>query len=208
MVQELLVATRNQGKVQEYADLLADMNLVWRNLAEVGINLEVAETGATFEENATIKAVAYAQASGLLTLADDSGLEVDYLGGQPGVQTARYGGEGLSPRERYERLLASLIGVPMAERTARFRCVIALADRDGLIATADGVCEGLIAFEPAGTGGFGYDPIFVLPDRKVTMAELPAAEKHKISHRGRALVAMAPILRRKLDQHQSYSQPG
>ncbi len=195
MRHRLLVATRNSGKVSEFADMFEDLQLEWIGLADLGLELEVAETGSTFRENAIIKATEYAAASGLLTLADDSGLEVDVLGGHPGVHTARYGGVGLTPVQRYELLLENMKGVPMAERSARFRCVIALASRQGILGTSGGVCEGKIAEGPAGNGGFGYDPVFFLPAREQTMAQLPAAEKHLISHRGKAIAEIAPLLR-------------
>ena len=198
MRQRLLVATRNSGKVSEFADMFADLQLEWIGLADLGMDMEVAETGATFRENAIIKATEYAAASGLLTLADDSGLEVDALDGQPGVHTARYGGAGLSSVQRYELLLEKMKGVPVTERSARFRCVIALSSGRGIIGESAGVCEGMIAEGPAGNGGFGYDPVFFLPDRGQTMAELPAVEKHLISHRGKAIAEIAPLLRRVL----------
>ena len=198
MRQRLLVATGNPGKVSEFADMFADLQLEWIGLADLGLNLVVAETGATFRENAIIKATEYAAASGLLTLADDSGLEVDALDGRPGVQTARYGGVGLTQVQRYELLLEEMKGVPMAERSARFRCVIALSSGQGIIGESSGVCEGKIAERPAGNGGFGYDPVFFLPYRGQTMAELPAAQKHLISHRGKAIAKIAPLLRQVL----------
>ena len=134
-----------------------------------------------------------------LTLADDSGLEVDALGGRPGVLSARYGGPGLSAVDRYQRLLAELRDVPAERRTARFHCVAALAGPDGaLLGTADGVCEGFIAQGPGGDGGFGYDPVFYLPQYGLTMAQLDAVEKNRISHRGRAAAAIAPQLHRAL----------
>ena len=196
----LLVATHNQGKVVEYADILGDTGLDWLTLVEAGITDDVAETGATFLDNAILKAVAYARLSKLLTLADDSGLAVDALGGRPGVLTARYGGPGLSAAERYGLLLRELGDTPDAQRTARFHCVVALAAPDGtILGTADGVCEGRIARAPAGEGGFGYDPVFYLPERGLTMAQLPADEKHRLSHRGRAARAIQPFLSRALN---------
>ena len=195
MTQTLLVATHNRGKVAEFAEMLADLDLAWVGLDDVGIRQDVAETGLPFQENAELKALAYAAQTGLLTLADDSGLEVDALDGQPGVYTARYGGAGLSHQQRYELLLRNLAGVPETARTARFRCVIALARPEEVVGTAVGVCEGRIAFAPAGSGGFGYDPVFFLPDRNLTMAQLPSAVKHQISHRGRAMQAILPLLR-------------
>ena len=160
---------------------------------------DVAETEDTFRGNAVLKATAYAQQTGLLTLADDSGLEVDALDGRPGVLSARYGGPGTTAVDRYQLLLAELRDVPAERRTARFHCVTALAAPNGeLIGTADGVCEGVIALEPSGVGGFGYDPVFFLPPYGLTMAQLDAAEKNRISHRGRAAAAIAPLLRRAL----------
>jgi XTP/dITP diphosphohydrolase len=201
--QTLLVATHNKGKVAELADMMHDLQVTWVGLDEVGVTMDVEETGQTFQANAELKATAYAAATGLLTLADDSGLEVDALGGEPGVYTARFGGAGLTSKQRYELLLSKLTGVPWEQRTARFRCVIALAGENGVIGTAAGTCEGMIAWEAAGEGGFGYDPIFYLPDRDVTMAQLAAAEKHQISHRGRAVAAIAPLLRKTLSNRNS-----
>ncbi len=196
----VLVATHNRGKVSEYEELMAGLHVSWVGLGDVGIGSDVDETGATFEENAILKAQAYARASGLLTLADDSGLEVDALDGRPGVHTARYGGVGLDSAQRYRLLLEQLAAVPMAARRARFRCVVALAQGEQLWGTASGVVEGQIAFEPAGKGGFGYDPVFYLPQYERTMAQLPAAVKNQISHRARALQALLPLLRSALAQ--------
>jgi XTP/dITP diphosphohydrolase len=199
MTQKLLVATHNQGKVTEFAAMLTDLAIEWLSLDDIGWRQDVAETGVTFQENAVLKAQTYAQATGLLTLADDSGLQVDALNGQPGVYTARYGGAGLTHEGRYQLLLQNMQDVPWEQRTARFRAVIALAAPDGtLLGTAAGVCEGMIAWEPAGAGGFGYDPIFYLPDRGMTMAQVGPAVKHKISHRGRAMQAIESLLRQVL----------
>lgn len=196
MKQTLLVATHNKGKVAEYADMLGALDVRWIDLDEAGGAPEVAENGRTFHDNAILKARGYALETGRLTLADDSGLEVDALDGAPGVHTARYGGAGLTHAERYHKLLEALAGVPLQARTARFRCVIAVAGADGrILGTAEGVCEGLIALEPAGEGGFGYDPVFYLPAQGRTMAQLPPAVKHAISHRGAALRAIEPLLR-------------
>ncbi|MBK8984597.1 MAG: RdgB/HAM1 family non-canonical purine NTP pyrophosphatase [Chloroflexi bacterium] len=202
MTHTLLVATHNKGKVAEYAEMLADLDVAWLSLDDAGITDDVDETGDTFQANAELKALAYARQSGLLTLADDSGLEVDALGGQPGVYTARYGGPGLNHADRYHLLLHNLQDTPPAERAARFRCVIALAGPEGMIGTAVGVCEGQIANQPAGSGGFGYDPVFFLPECGLTMAQLPSAIKHQISHRGQALQAIAPLLRRTVEEVQ------
>jgi XTP/dITP diphosphohydrolase len=195
MTRTVLVATHNRGKIAEYKDLLQELALDWVGLADVGVTRDVAETENTFEANAILKAAAYAAETKLLTLADDSGLEVDALNGEPGVLTARYGGAGLTPKERYELLLRNLAGVSWEARTARFRCVIAVYDQGGLVGTAEGSCEGIIATEAAGEGGFGYDPVFYLPDWGKTMAQLPPGEKHKISHRGKAVAAVEPLLR-------------
>ena len=199
LTRRLLVATHNEGKVREYADILGDLGIEWLTLDAAGVSNDVAETEDTFYGNAVLKATAYAQQTGLLTLADDSGLEVDALDGRPGVLSARYGGPGLSAVDRYQRLLGELRDVPAERRTARFHCVTALAAPDGaLLATADGVCEGVIALGPSGDGGFGYDPVFFLPQYGQTMAQLDAGEKNRISHRGRAAAAIAPQLRRAL----------
>ena len=196
MTKTLLVATHNQGKVKEYAEMLSDLDINWQSLDDIGLTQEVEESGATFLENALLKAAGYAREAGCLTLADDSGLVVDALDGGPGVTTARYGGPELSSRERYEYLLSNLRGVPSEERTARFVCIIALADAGGtILATAEGRIEGTIAEGPAGDGGFGYDPVFYVPQTGRTMAELPPQTKHTLSHRGNALRAIEPQLR-------------
>jgi len=170
---KLLIATRNPGKVREYEKLLAGLPLELTHPAQEGLDIEVAETGASFADNARLKATAYARASGLLTLADDSGLEVDALGGEPGIRSARYAGTGASDEERYRLLLAKLQDVPWEKRTARFRCVIAVATPAGQIHTTEGTCEGIITFEPKGGHGFGYDPVFYFQEHEMTMAELP-----------------------------------
>jgi XTP/dITP diphosphohydrolase len=190
----LLVGTHNAGKVSEYRELLYDLDAAWVGLGDVGMAWEVEESGETFKENAILKATRYAEASGLLTLADDSGLEVEALDGQPGVRTARFGGEGLNAIERYLLLLDKLRGVPVEKRDARFRCVVALADKAGLIATASGIVEGRIAMAPSGNEGFGYDPVFYVPEQRLTMAQLPVAVKNQMSHRARALAALRPRL--------------
>jgi XTP/dITP diphosphohydrolase len=191
---ELLIATGNPGKVREYDELLAGLPITCISPADIGIHLEVDERGTTYEENAALKAVAFARASGRVTLADDSGLEVDALGGRPGVHSARYGGPGLGDTDRWRSLLKELGDVPWGERTARFRCVIAVASPDGEVTTVSGTCEGIIAFGAAGESGFGYDPVFYLPDHGCTMAQLPAGAKNQISHRGRAAEAARPVI--------------
>jgi len=188
---KLLVATNNRGKVREYEELLAALPCEVAFPAQEGIALEVEESGATFEENARLKALAYARASGLPTLADDSGLEVDALGGAPGVRSARYAGPGASDSGRCQKLLDALASVPEGQRTARFRCVVALAWPDGTVRTAEGRCEGQIGWAPRGEHGFGYDPVFIVGGFcGQTMAELVPEVKNRISHRARAVQAM------------------
>ena len=186
MLPKLLLATNNQGKAREYRHLLRDLPYEIVTLAEQGINTFVAETGHSLEDNARLKAVVSAEESCLLTLADDSGLEVDILGGEPGALSARYAGEDASDEERVSYLLAKLTGVPWEKRIARFRCVIALATPEGEVEFCYGECRGFIAFEPRGEQGFGYDPVFYLPELDKTMAELPLEIKNLVSHRGQA----------------------
>jgi len=155
-------------------------------LTDEGIDITVEEGITSMEENARQKAIAYAEASNLTTLADDSGLEVDALGGEPGIRSARYAGETADDIERVNYLLSRLEGVPWESRTARFRCAIAVAAPGGKVETCSGECEGLITFEARGNNGFGYDPVFYLPEYKATMAELPPEVKNRISHRARA----------------------
>jgi len=186
LLPKLLMATNNQGKVYEYRCLLQSLPYELVTPDEQGISTVVAETGQTLEDNARLKAVVLARESQLLTMADDSGLEVDALGGEPGPLSARYAGEVASDEERVNYLLARLKGVPWEERSARFRCVIALATPDAKVALCYGECPGVITFEPRGKRGFGYDPIFYLPELDKTMAELPLEVKNRISHRGQA----------------------
>ena len=198
MSQKLLIATHNQGKVREYRALLSDLPRDVTYLDAEGITFEAEETGATFADNAVQKARAYATATGFLTWADDSGLDVDALDGAPGVLSARYGApEARTDEDRYRLLLAKLAGVPEAARTARFHCVVALVWPDGQVHTVDGVCEGRIGLEPRGSHGFGYDPIFLVAEGGYaqTMAELDPAHKNTISHRGRAAQAAKRVLR-------------
>lgn len=185
-VPKLLIATHNQGKLREFRHLLSDLDLEVIDLEGAGITHDVEETGTTFAENAILKARAYAEMSGLLTWSDDSGLEVDALNGRPGVYSARYGGAGLSPRDRYLLLLEELRGYPRDQWTARFRCVVALALPNGEVHTVEDTLEGIITDQPAGEHGFGYDPIFYLPEYQATLAELQPAFKNEISHRAKA----------------------
>jgi XTP/dITP diphosphohydrolase len=191
---DLLIATGNPGKVREYQELFAKLPVRCLGPADLSLHLEVEEHGTSYRENALLKAVPFANASGLPTLADDSGLEVDALGGRPGIHSARFGGPGLGDADRWRLLLQELAGVPWEDRTARFRCVIALARPDGSVQITDGICEGRIAFQAAGRGGFGYDPVFYLPEFGCTMAQLPDGVKNTISHRARAAQAARPII--------------
>jgi len=190
----LLLATNNKAKVQEYRVLLDGIPFELVTPAELGSTQSVEESGETLEQNAVLKAQAYAAISNLTALADDSGLEVDALGGEPGVLSARYAGEGASDRERIEYLLGKLADVPWERRGARFRCVIAIASPDGEVELYQGECPGIIAFKSKGVGGFGYDPVFYLPDQDKTMAQLSMQEKNRISHRGRAAMAVRNVL--------------
>ena len=194
MQPKLLLATNNQAKVREYKSLLSGLSYELVTLAEQGITLVVDEVGESLEENARLKAAVLAAKSQLLTLADDSGLEVDALGGEPGRLSARYAGENASDIERVSYLLARLNGVPQEKRTARFRCVIALATADGKIEFCCGECQGWITFAPRGEHGFGYDPVFYLPELNKTMAELPLELKNQVSHRGQAAGQVDQIL--------------
>ena len=192
---KLLVATTNQGKLREYREMLKGLPFEIVSLKDAGISDEVDETGATIEENAVIKARGYADLSGLPTIADDSGLEVDALNGEPGPKSARYAGENASDEELIEYLLSKLEAVPDGKRQARFRCVIAVTGPGLTVETSEGTCEGVIARVPRGDKGFGYDPIFYLPELKRHMAELPLGEKNRISHRGKAMMEARRIVK-------------
>lgn len=194
-MQKLLIATHNQGKLREFRQLLADLDLEVTDLDTIGIQEDVEETGTTFAENAILKARTYAEMSGLLTWSDDSGLEVDALEGRPGIYSARYGGPGLTPRDRYLLLLEELRAYPQESWTARFRCVVALVLPSGDVHTIDDTLEGIITHQPAGEYGFGYDPIFYLPEYKATLAELSPEIKNQISHRGKASQKAKQLLR-------------
>ncbi len=182
----LLLATTNRGKIREYQDLLGGLPFELVTPIDLGKVIDVEETYPSYAENASIKATTYTRATGLITLADDSGLEVDILGGEPGIRSARAAGEAATDKDRIEHLLARLQGVPLEKRTARFICVIAIADPAGRTEFCHGECPGLIALEPRGDNGFGYDPIFYLPELDKTIAELPLEIKNRVSHRGKA----------------------
>ena len=190
---KLLVATHNQGKVKALADMLAGTGIDCLTLDDAGVTFDVDETGSTFIENATLKATQYAKATGMLTLADDSGLEVAALNNEPGIYTARYGGAELTQPERMQYMLTQMTAAPSDSRAARFRCVLVLADGNGdVVHSAEGICAGTIAPEPTGDNGFGYDPIFIPEGASKTWGESVSAEKYAISHRGRALAQMIP----------------
>jgi XTP/dITP diphosphohydrolase len=193
---KILIATQNPGKIREFRSLLASLEPRLCFPSELGLEIDVPEDGVTYADNARQKALAYMKASGLLTLADDSGLEVDALGGKPGIRSARYAlGHDA---DRVATLLEQLRHVTWNQRTARFRCVVVIATSTGDTYEAEGICEGRIAFEPVGQGGFGYDPAFYLPRYDCTMAQLHPEEKNRISHRARAVDAAMPMLRRLL----------
>ena len=183
---KLLLATNNAGKIRELDALLQGTPFVVATPESEGIDLEVEETGTTFEENATLKAEAFARASGLCAMADDSGLEVDALGGEPGVYSARYAGPDATDEDRVRYLLSKLVDIEWEKRSARFRSVVALAHPDGEVQLFEGACEGMVAYEPRGDKGFGYDPIFYIPKLGKHMAELDMEEKNGVSHRGMA----------------------
>lgn len=195
---KLLIATTNPGKVHEYEILLTGAPVQLLSLKDVGLGgMDVEESGTTLEDNARIKATAYAQASGVLTLSDDTGLFVDALDGRPGVYPARYGGPGLTMPQRRAKLLGELANVPDEKRTARFVCVIALAKGDA-IEWARGTCEGRIAQadDPEGQEGFGYDSLFISQGYDVPWSRVPIDEKNRISHRGQAARKAVEILER------------
>ena len=196
---DLLIGTSNAGKLDELQELLGDVAVRLLSLNDVGLgDMDVAEDATTLEENAELKVKAYSQASGLVTLADDTGLYVDALDGRPGIYPARYGGAGLTMQDRRQKLLGELQGVPFEKRTARFACVIAVANpRTGETTHVRGVCEGHIALqEEVGRGGFGYDPVFIPNGYDVTFSSIPLDEKNRISHRGVAVQMIIPVLRR------------
>ena len=191
---KLLVATRNQGKLRELSDLLGNVPFELVSLADVGIDADVEETGLTFEDNAVLKAETYRDLSGMLTLADDSGLEVDALGGEPGVRSARYAGPDASDSDRVQLLLKNLEITPEVPWEAQFTCVIAIASPEHETRLFSGSCRGEIVPEPRGENGFGYDPVFLFPDLGLTMAELTSEQKNAVSHRALAVQKAADAL--------------
>jgi XTP/dITP diphosphohydrolase len=210
-VPSLLLATNNPGKVAELRTLLGCCGWETVTPQDIGLALHVEETGGTYQDNARIKAVAGMQASGLVTLSDDSGLEVQALGGEPGVHSARFLGDDATFEQRFAEIQRRLAGLPLEQRTCRFVAVVAVADpRTGNVHFAEGEVRGFVASQPRGEGGFGYDPIFWSPEQSATFGELPEHEKAIISHRARAVANARQILLEFLYGHQespsSYSR--
>lgn len=195
MNKKIIVATGNEGKIVEFRQILGNTGYEFLSLKDIGLqDINIVEDGDTFEANAIIKATAIAKETGEMVLADDSGLEVDYLDKAPGVYSARFLGEDTPYTVKNNHIIKQLEGVPEEKRSARFVCVIACAYPDGRVFTTRGVIEGQIGYEERGENGFGYDPIFYVPDLGCTTAELPVEKKNEISHRGRALTAMYELL--------------
>lgn len=195
-MRRLIFATGNEHKMVEIREILGELPVEILSMKDVGIKADIVENGNTFEENALIKAKEVCKLAGEMVLADDSGLEIDYLNGEPGIYSARYMGEDTSYRIKNQNLIDRLEGVPDEKRTARFVCAIAAAFPDGRSFVVRGTVEGIIGYEERGANGFGYDPIFYLPERGVSTAEIPPEEKNSISHRGNALRKMKELLER------------
>ncbi|AHA78739.1 non-canonical purine NTP pyrophosphatase [Bacillus subtilis subsp. subtilis] len=193
-MKEAIIATHNPGKVKEFKEILEPRGYDVKSLAEIGFTEEIEETGHTFEENAIMKAEAVAKAVNKMVIADDSGLSIDNLGGRPGVYSARYAGEQKDDQANIEKVLSELKGIEKEQRTARFRCALAVSIPGEETKTVEGHVEGYIAEEPRGEYGFGYDPIFIVKDKDKTMAELTSDEKNKISHRADALKKLSKLL--------------
>jgi XTP/dITP diphosphohydrolase len=200
----LLIGTNNPGKLREYGEIFAPAGIAWMSLRDAGLTLEPDEPFDTFTANATHKATLFARSSGMMALADDSGLSIDALDGRPGVFSARYAGLGASDDDRMNRVLAELSRVPDEQRGAQFVCVAALATPDGRVHTETGIVRGRIGHVPGDrTHGFGYDPIFIPEGHERVFSALPPAVKHQISHRGRAAAAILPTIREWLAQSES-----
>lgn len=193
-MKEAIIATHNPGKVKEFKEILEPKGYDVKSLAEIGFTEEIEETGHTFEENAILKAEAVAKAVKKMVIADDSGLSIDNLGGKPGVYSARYAGEQKDDQANIDKVLSELKGIEKEQRTARFRCALAVSIPGEETKTVEGHVEGYIAEEPRGEYGFGYDPIFIVKDKDKTMAELTSDEKNKISHRADALKKLSKLL--------------
>lgn len=191
---KVLFATTNEGKMREIREILEGTDIEVMSLKDAGIDIDVEEDGTTFLENSIIKAKAYRDYTDAVVLADDSGLVIDYINGEPGIYSARYMGKDTPYSEKNQNLIDRVKDAVGAERAARFTCAIAASFPDGRVLTCEAHMEGQVAYEPAGCGGFGYDPILYLPEYGCTSAELTSEEKNRISHRGKALRAMCEIL--------------
>lgn len=189
-MRNIIVATGNKGKYLEIKEILTDMPFNVLSMEDINLDINIVENGSTFEENSLIKAREVCKLTGEIVMADDSGLEIEYLNGQPGIHSSRFIGENATDEERNRKLLAILENVPFEKRKARFVCVIAVVYPEGNYFTVKGTCDGYIGFEPEGKNGFGYDPIFYIPEYDMTTAQMEPKEKHKISHRGKALKLM------------------
>ncbi len=194
-MKKFIAATSNKGKLKEIVEILDGLPYEVISMEEAGVKKDIEETGRTFEENAFIKAKEIFDATGQIVMADDSGLEVDFLNGAPGIYSSRFAGEGATDEDKNNKLLKLLEGVPFEKRTARFVCAIAVIFPDGNHFTVKASCEGHIAYKPGGSNGFGYDPLFFLTEYNMTTAQMTSSEKHKISHRGKALRLMVEKLK-------------
>jgi XTP/dITP diphosphohydrolase len=195
-MRNIIVATKNKGKYHEIKGILTDMPFNVLSMEDMNLDIDIVENGNTFEENSLIKAREVCKLTGDIVIADDSGLEIAYLNGRPGIHSSRFGGENTTDEERNRKLLTILEKVPFEKRKARFVCVIAVVYPEGNYFTVKGTCDGYIDFEPKGKNGFGYDPIFYVPEYDMTTAQMEPKEKHKISHRGKALKLMIEELKR------------
>lgn len=196
-MRKFIVATKNKGKLKEIKEILADFPFEVISMEDAGFVNDIEEYGTSFEQNAMIKAEEIFKATGEIVMADDSGLEVDYLNGAPGIYSSRFAGEGATDEDRNNKLLNMLESVPFEERTARFACAIAVIMPGGECFTVRGNCEGYIGFKPEGSNGFGYDPLFFMPEYGMTTAQMKSEEKNKISHRGKALKLMVDELKKR-----------
>lgn len=196
-MRKFIAATKNKGKLKEIEEILTGLPLQVISMEEAGVSDEIEETGSTFEENAMIKAKTVFDKTHEMVMADDSGLEVDFLNGAPGIYSARFAGEGATDSDKNTKLLNMLADIPFEKRSARFVCAIAVVLQNGEAFTVRGTCEGFIGYKPEGGNGFGYDPLFYMPEYKMTTAQMEPEEKHKISHRGKALRLMVEELRKR-----------
>ena len=196
---EIIVATKNQGKLREIRDVLKGLKLQIHGLCDFPNVPEIEEDGKSFIENALKKAQFYSNYFNKMTLTDDSGLEVDALNGSPGIYSARYAGDKASDQENRKKLLKEMEGVPVSKRGARFKCIIAMVSPEGQEAVVEGTCKGRIGFKEVGKRGFGYDPLFILPRYRKTMAQLTLEEKNRVSHRGKALRKLRKIIKALMD---------